>query len=50
MENYSYLYRAVKRIAENRIKELVQHAKGAEVRKDTFPHAGLYFRGCAHTI
>ncbi len=50
MENYSYFYKAVTKIAEDRIKELIQHAIEAEMREDTFPQAGAYFRGCAHTV
>lgn len=47
-KNYSYFYKAVTKIAEDRIKELIQHAKEAEVREDAFPNASSYFRGCAH--
>lgn len=51
MENYSYFYKAVTKIAEERIKELIQHAKEAEARGgDAFPDAGSYFRGCAQTV
>lgn len=50
MENCSYFYKAVTRIAEDRIQELLQHAKDAEVRKDGFPEAGSYFRACAQTV
>lgn len=50
MENYSYFYKAVTKIAEDRIKELIQHAKKAEVREDAFPDAGSYFRDCAHIV
>lgn len=50
MENYSYFYKSVTKIAEDRIKELIQHANEAETREDAFPNAGLYFRGCAQTV
>jgi hypothetical protein len=50
MENFSYFYKAVTRIAEVRIQELLQPAKEAEAREDGFPEAGSYFRACAHTV
>jgi hypothetical protein len=50
MENCSYFYQAVTRIAEDRILELLQHAKDAEAREDGFPEAGSYLRACAHTV
>jgi hypothetical protein len=50
MENCSYFYQAVTRIAEDRILELLQHAKDAEARENDFPEAGSYFRACAHTV
>lgn len=50
MENYSYFYQAVIKIAEDRIQELVQHAKDAEDGSPIFPAAGSYFRGCAQTV
>jgi hypothetical protein len=39
-----------KRIAEERMLELLQHAKDAEAREIGFPEAGSYFRACAHTV
>jgi len=50
MENYSYFYQAVTKIAEERIKELVLHAKEAEAESHVFPEAGSYFRACAQTV
>lgn len=50
MENYSYFYNAVTRIAEDRIVELVRHAKDAEARENGFPGAGSYLRARAHTV
>ena len=50
MENYSYFYQAVTKIAEDRIKELLQHAKDAEAEGQVFPEAGFYFRACAQTV
>jgi len=50
MENYSYFYQAVTKIAEDRIKELVQHAKDAEAGDHVFREAGSYFRACAQTV
>ena len=50
MENCSYFYKAVTKIAEDRIKELIEHEKDAEARESSFPEAGLYFRGCAQTV
>lgn len=50
MENYSYFYQAVTKIAEDRIKELVRHAREAEARNHVFPEAGAYYRGCAQTV
>jgi hypothetical protein len=50
MENCSHFYNAVTRIAEDRILELLQHAKDAEARENGFPEAGSYFRACAHTV
>jgi len=51
MENHSHFYQAVTKIAEDRIKELVQHAKNAEAGGEhVFPEAGSYFRACAQTV
>jgi hypothetical protein len=50
MENCSYFYKAVTRIAEDRMLELLQHAKDAEARENGFPEAGSYFRACAHIV
>jgi hypothetical protein len=50
MENYSYFYQAVTKVAEDRIKALVQHAKDAEAGGHVFPEAGSYFRACAQTV
>lgn len=50
MENYSYFYQAVTKIAEDRIKELVKHAKDAERGGHVFPEAGSYYRACAKTV
>jgi hypothetical protein len=50
MENCSYFYNAVTRIAEDRILELLQHAHDADARGNGFPEAGSYFRACAHTV
>ena len=50
MENHSHFYQAVTKIAEDRIKELVQHANDAEAREHVFPEAGSYFRACAQTV
>jgi hypothetical protein len=50
MENCSYFYPSVTRIAEDRMLELLQHAKDAEAREHGFPEAGSYFRVCAHTV
>ena len=50
MENCSYFYEAVTKIAEDRMRELIEHAKNAEARKAAFPDAGSYFRVCAQTV
>jgi hypothetical protein len=50
MENHSHFYQAVTKIAEDRIKELVQHAKDAEAGHRVFPEASSYFRACAQTV
>jgi hypothetical protein len=50
MENYSYFYQAVTKIAEDRIKELIRHADDAEARGTAFPDAGSYYQACAQTI
>ena len=50
MENHSHFYQAVTRIAEDRIKELVQHANDAEAGDHVFPEAASYFRACAQTV
>lgn len=50
MENCSYFYQAVTKIAEERIKELIEHAKNAETRETAFPDAGSYYQACAQTI
>jgi hypothetical protein len=50
MENYSYFYQAVTKITEDRVKELIKHAKDAEARETAFPDAGSYYRACAQTI
>jgi hypothetical protein len=50
MENNSYFYHAVTKIAEERIKELVLHAKEAEAESHVFSEAGSYFRTCAQTV
>lgn len=50
MENYSYFYQAVTKVAEDRIKELIQDAKDAEAGGHVFPEAGAYFRACAQTV
>ena len=50
MENCSYFYQSVTRIAEERIVELLAYAKDAETRENGFPEAGSYFRACAHTV
>jgi hypothetical protein len=50
MENYSYFYASVTKIAEDRIRELEQHAKAAEAGGHVFPEAGSYFRACAQTV
>jgi hypothetical protein len=50
MENYSYFYQAATKIAEDRIKELIQHAKDAEAGSHVFPDAGSYFRECAQIV
>src|SRR6478752_2353609 len=50
MENHSYFYQAVTKIAEDRIKELALHAREAETGDHVFPEAGSYFRACAQTV
>jgi len=50
MENYSYFYQAVTKIAENRTKELVQHAKESKAGGHVFPETGSYFQACAQTV
>ena len=50
MEDCSYFYQAVTKIAEDRMLELLQHAKDADVRDGGFPDAGAYFRACAQTV
>jgi|SRR4051794_36232537 hypothetical protein len=50
MENHSYFYQAVTKVAEDRIKELMHHAKEAEVKDHVFTEAGSYFRACAQTV
>lgn len=50
MENYSYFYTAVTQIAEDRIRELMQHSQDTEVRENGFPNAGTYFCGCAQIV
>lgn len=50
MENYSYFYQAVTKIAEERINELIQHAKDAEAGGPVFPEVGSYFQACAQSV
>src|SRR5512133_3710592 len=50
MENFSYFYLSVTKIAEDRIKELVQSAREAEAGSHVFPEAGSYLRACAQTV
>lgn len=50
MEDFSYFYQAVTKIAEDRIKELVQHAKESQARETPFLEAGSYFHACAQTV
>lgn len=50
MENCSYFYNAVTKIAEDRIRELIQHAANTHSGKSGFPDAGAYFQACAQTV
>ena len=50
MQDCSYFYQAVTKIAEDRMQELLHHARDADARGGGFPGAGAYFRACAQTV
>ena len=50
MEQHMHFYQDLTQIAENRIKELIQHAENMEARERTSFEMGAYFRGSAVTV